>query len=154
VKDKQKAEEYRIDKIPAVVVAGDLDYGIRFFGIPSRYDFVSLLEAITVESNRDAMFSPETAEILKPLDRPVHIQVFVTPMCPYCPVAVKTAHRFAIAKEHIRADMIESVEFPHLAARYGVMSVPKTVMNETFSIGGALPEKQFAEQVMKAVRGG
>jgi predicted DsbA family dithiol-disulfide isomerase len=48
----------------------------------------------------------------------------------------------------------EFVEFPHVAAKYGVVSVPKTVVNETFSIEGALPEKQFAEQVMKAVRGG
>ncbi len=154
VEDKERVHQYRIDKIPAVAVAGEVDYGIRFFGIPSGYEFVSLLEAITVVSNRDAMLSPETAEILKPLDRPVHIQVFVTPTCPYCPMAVKIAHRFAVAKEQIRADMIEVVEFPHVAAKCGVVSVPKTVVTETFFIEGALPEKQFAEQVMKAVRGG
>jgi len=151
VRDKEKAEQYRIDKIPAVVVEGEIDHGIRFFGIPSGYEFGSLLEAITVVSNRDAVLAPETVEILKPLDRPVHIQVFVTPTCPYCPIAVKTAHRFALAREEIRSDMIESSEFPHLANKYAVMSVPKVVVNETFSFEGALPEKPFAEQVMKAV---
>lgn len=49
--------------------------------------------------------------------------------------------------------MIESSQFPHLANKYAITSVPKVVINETFSSEGALPEKQFAEQVMNAVRG-
>jgi glutaredoxin-like protein len=153
VKDKEKVEQYRIDKIPAVVVEGEVDYGIRFFGVPSGYEFGSLLEAVNVVSRRNAILAPETLEILQPLDRDVHIQVFVTPTCPYCPIAVKTAHRFAFAKEEIRADMVESTGFPHLANKYGVMSVPKVIVNETFSFEGALPEKEFAVQVMKAVQG-
>jgi glutaredoxin-like protein len=153
VEDQEKASQYGIDKIPAVAVMGETDSGIRFFGIPSGYEFGSLLEAITVVSNQDAMLAPETAEILKPLDREVHVQVFVTPTCPYCPVAVKTTHRLAFARKEIRADMIDVSEFPHLANKYDVMSVPKVVINETFSFEGALPEKQFADQVMKAVQG-
>lgn len=153
VKDKEKVEQYGIDKIPAVVVEGEVDYGIRFFGVPSGYEFGSLLEAVNVVSRKNAILAPETLEILKPLDRDVHIQVFVTPTCPYCPIAVKTAHRFAFAKEQVRADMVESTEFPHLANKYGVMSVPKIIVNETFSLEGALPEREFAEQVMKAVQG-
>ena len=153
VEDQEKASQYGIDKIPAVAVMGQTDSGIRFFGIPSGYEFGSLLEAITVVSNQDAMLAPETEEILRVLDHEVHVQVFVTPTCPYCPVAVKTAHRLAFGRKEIRADMIDSSEFPHLANKYAVMSVPKVVINETFSFEGALLEKQFAEQVMKAVRG-
>jgi glutaredoxin-like protein len=152
VADKEKVEQYGIDKIPAIVVEGEVDYGIRFFGVPSGYEFGSLLEAANVVSRRNAMLAPETLEILKPLDRNVHIQVFVTPTCPYCPIAVKTAHRFAFAKEQVRADMVESTEFPHLANKYGVVSVPKIIVNDTFSIEGALPEREFALKMMEAVR--
>jgi alkyl hydroperoxide reductase subunit AhpF len=35
VKDKQRVEKYKIDKIPATVVEGDKDYGIRIYGIPN-----------------------------------------------------------------------------------------------------------------------
>ena len=154
LKDTEKVNAYGIDKVPAIVVEGEKDSRIRFYGLPSGYEFGSLLEAANIVSRNNAMLAPETLEILKPLDRPVHIQVFVTPNCPYCPIVVKTAHRFAFAKEQIRADMVESTMFPHLTSRYAVMSVPKVVINESFSFEGAVPEKQFAEQVMRAVQGG
>jgi alkyl hydroperoxide reductase subunit AhpF len=43
--DKDKADEYGIDKIPAIAVVGAKDYGVRYFGIPSGYEFMSLLTA-------------------------------------------------------------------------------------------------------------
>ena len=47
-------------------------------------------------------------------------------------------------------DMIESAEFPHLVTKYGVMGVPKVVINEEFGFEGALPESSFVDEVMKA----
>ncbi|MCK5119172.1 MAG: thioredoxin family protein, partial [Candidatus Latescibacteria bacterium] len=46
VSDKEKVEQYGIDKIPAIVVEGEKDYGIRFYGIPGGYEFTSLMEDI------------------------------------------------------------------------------------------------------------
>ena len=51
---------------------------------------------------------------MRGLGRPVHIQVFVTPTCPYCPQAVRLAHQFALESDQIRGDMIEATEFPEL----------------------------------------
>jgi glutaredoxin-like protein len=79
VTDKAKAEQYRIDKIPATVVMGDKDYGIRFFGIPSGYEFVSILESIVMVSKRDSGLSPETKKKLGGIKKPLHLEVFVTP---------------------------------------------------------------------------
>lgn len=47
--------------------------------------------------------------------------------------------------------MVESSEFPHLANRYSVMAVPKTVVNEQVALEGALPESDFLEGVMQAI---
>ncbi len=52
VEDKDQVEQYNIDKIPAVVVAGDNDYGIRYFGIPAGYEFSSVIEDIIDVSNK------------------------------------------------------------------------------------------------------
>jgi len=46
--------------------------------------------------------------------------------------------------------MIESSEFPHLSQKYNVFGVPKTIINETISIDGAVPEEAFLEHVLKA----
>ncbi len=149
---KAVAEVYGIDKIPAIVVLGegDRDYGIRFFGVPAGYEFSSLLEAIKMAASGDSGLSPEAKKALAGLKNPVHIQVFVTLTCPYCPMAVQLAHRCAVESEHVRADMIEASEFPHLANRYGVYAVPKVVMNERVSFEGALPEKAFVDYLLAA----
>ena len=148
--DKEKSQQYKIDKIPAVVVEGERNYGIRFFGIPGGYEFNSLISAIYDVSRRSTDLSLESKDRIGKIDKPIHIQVFVTLTCPYCPSAVEIAHRLALESEYITSDMIESAEFPHLASKYGVMGVPKVVINEEFGFQGALPESSFVDEVIKA----
>jgi hypothetical protein len=63
---------------------------------------------------------------------------------------VRLAHQFALESDLITADMVEATEFPHLAQRYQVRGVPRTVVNETGFIDGGLPEAAFVEQVLEA----
>jgi glutaredoxin-like protein len=83
VKDKEVAEHYNVDKIPALVImkGGDdpKDYGIRFFGIPSGYEFSTVVEDIMMVSNGDSGLSGDTKTYLANLKEPLHLQVFVTP---------------------------------------------------------------------------
>ncbi len=58
--------------------------------------------------------SPDTRLMLANLNRPVHIRVFVTYGCPYCPSAVRLAHKLAMASDLITAEGISSEEFPEL----------------------------------------
>ncbi len=61
------------------------------------------------------------------------------------------AHKLAIESEHIRADMVEAMEFPHLANKYQVFGVPLTVINETTRVEGMVPESALVEALLKAV---
>jgi glutaredoxin-like protein len=151
IADKEKAAEYGIDKIPGTVIMGEKDYGVRFFGIPSGYEYTSLIEAITDVSRRRTELSQPTRDALKAIDRAVHIQVFVTPTCPYCTTAVRLGHQFAMESSWIKADMVESTEFPLLANKFKVYGVPKTVVNETVAFEGAVPEEEFLARVLEAV---
>ncbi len=150
--NKEKVQQYKIDKIPAIVVEAEKDYGIRFFGIPGGYEFNSLISSIMDVSRGTADISPESKDKIAEINKPIHIQVFVTLTCPYCPAAVQMAHKFALESEYITSDMIESAEFPHLTNKYQVMGVPKVVINETFSFEGALPESAFLDEIMKAYK--
>lgn len=80
VTDKEVTEKFNIDKIPATVVMGDEDSGIRFYGIPSGYEFSSLLESIRMISTGESGLGKSSREILGKLKKPLHLQVFVTPM--------------------------------------------------------------------------
>jgi len=77
--DKQKVEEYQVDKIPATVIEGEKDYGIRYYGAPVGYEFATLLTGIADVSKVQSNLKPETKKALKEIDQGVHLQVFVTP---------------------------------------------------------------------------
>lgn len=150
VADAEKAKQYGVDKVPALIVMGEKDYGIRFYGLPFGYELATLLEAIINVSRRKTDLSEETKNKLKEVKVPVHIQVFVTLTCPYCPIVASIAHKFAIESDLIRADVVDSGEFPHLAQKYAVMGVPKTVINEKVDFMGPITEDLFAQQVLLA----
>ena len=82
--DSDLAAKYNVDKAPGVVIAakeGDqvTDFGVRLAGIPSGHEFSSLIQDILLVSNRDSGLNPQTREFLKGLDKPILLQVFVTP---------------------------------------------------------------------------
>lgn len=151
VKDQMKAKELRVDRIPAIAVIGTKDHGVRFYGIPSGYEFTSLVGAIIDVSRGDSGLSQKTKDALKAIDRSIHIQVFVTPTCPYCPAAVRLAHKMAIESDMVWAEMVEATEFVPLAQKYRVTSVPKIVINENYEIQGTLPEDLFASHLLHAL---
>lgn len=155
VKHKDIAEQYNIDKIPAtvVMVGGDdaVDYGIRYYGSPSGYEFSSLIHDILMVGGGDTELSEESKQWLASLTEPVHFQVFVTPTCPYCPQAVLLAHKMAMQSDLVTADMVEANEFPQLSMKYNLMGVPRTVINEDIHIEGAVPEQMLLARVKEAL---
>jgi predicted DsbA family dithiol-disulfide isomerase len=62
---------------------------------------------------------------------------------------VRLAHRFAMENDLIQADCIESTEFPDLAAKYRVYAVPRTVINGTAAVEGAVPESFMLDAILK-----
>ena len=153
VNDAEVAEAHGIDKIPAIKLIGEVDHGVRYFGMPMGYEFTVIVEDIIDVSWGTSNMDPETMGNVLPIEDKTHIQVFVSPTCPYCPQMVRAAHKFAILNPSITADMVEMTEFPHLVQKYDVMGVPKTIVNEEFSIEGAYPEKAFSEYVKMASEG-
>ena len=77
--DREQRDAYKIDKIPATVIMGEEDQGIRFYGIPSGYEFATLLETILMVSKGESGLSAETRKRLQELTKPLHLEVYVTP---------------------------------------------------------------------------
>jgi len=150
VRDASKAKEYAVDKVPALVVMGEKDFGVRFYGLPYGYELQTLLDAVINVSKKQTDLSDETKNRLKEIKKPVHIQVFVTLTCSYCSIVAGLAHKFAIENELIKAEVIDVSEFPQVGLKYGVMGVPKTVINEKIEFVGAFPEDLFLEHILLA----
>lgn len=149
--DSDLVRDLGIDKLPAVIIETPGVYSVRYFGLPSGFEFSSLVSDIVDVSRGGTELPADLKKMIRGIDHDVHIQVFMTPTCPYCPSVVRIAHQMAIENpEHIRADAIEASEFPHLVEKYRIDAVPTVVVNEKVQFEGALPDKDFAEKVMRA----
>lgn len=157
--DGDLAARYNVDKAPGLVIAAKeaeqvTDFGVRLAGIPSGHEFTSLIQDILLVSNRDSGLNPQTREILKGLDKPILLQVFVTPTCPYCPRAVVLAHQMAMESPMIQAEMVEATEFPELSMRHNVSGVPQTTINDGKAhVVGAVPEGNLLAEIQRVLAG-
>jgi alkyl hydroperoxide reductase subunit AhpF len=78
--DADEKARYGVARSPAIVILGEGDErGLRMYGAPSGYEFVSLVEAILLCGTRQLDLQPQTLEWLARVDKPLHLQVFTTP---------------------------------------------------------------------------
>lgn len=137
--------------LPAMAFRSDsLPGRSRFFGIPSGYEFLTLVENIVDLSRNANHLSEATQSALAGISQPAQVRVFVTPTCTFCPSAVRMAHQMAMSSPFVTADIIEANEFQELTERFNVYGVPKTIVNERVEFEGAVPEKVFLGKVLAA----
>jgi len=154
VKDSIEAKKYNVDKIPAIVLLdkNKQDTGIKFYGIPGGYEINSFIETLIEVSGRKKKIDTGVLARIQQIDKPVHIQVLISLQCPYCPDAVHAGNIIALENSMIRSEMIDAAEFPHIAGKYNVTSVPKTIINETNEFTGALPVEKIIEIIEAALK--
>jgi alkyl hydroperoxide reductase subunit AhpF len=80
VLEKERAAQYSVDKIPAIVVLRDGDdTRIRFFGAPAGYEFMSLVEAVILAGGDESGLSDDSKKLMTQIREPLALEVFVTP---------------------------------------------------------------------------
>ncbi len=65
---------------------------------------------------------------------------------------VVLSHQMAFENPKVRGDMVEASEFPHLAQKYHVMGVPRTVINGEHHVEGRVPEAILLEKLFEAIK--
>ena len=79
VADKELATQHGVDKIPATVLVGEKDYGMRFYGVPAGYEFNVLVQDIRDVGKRDPNLPDMVRSELAAVDQPVHLQTIISP---------------------------------------------------------------------------
>ena len=148
--DSQVAKAQGIARIPAILLSADGSPRLKFYGAPLGYEMATIIEDIKTISRGVSPLSTDTRRKLRQINQAVHIQVFVTPSCPYCPALGRIAHAMALENPLVSADVVEVQEFPNLGQTYGVRSVPLTVINENIRFAGAVSESELLEKVLQA----
>lgn len=136
---------------------GEARTNLRFVGLPSGYEFSTLLETILMVGASEAPASDTLTDVAG-IDADLRLRTFVTPTCPHCPRSVITAYRFALVNPRIVAEGIEANEFPTLSSGYRISGVPDTVVEglggtkvAATRVLGAQPEAAFLGAVRQAI---
>lgn len=150
----EEAERLGIDRAPATIFVDKEgnDLSVHFYGIPSGYEFNTLIEDIIDISNNSPDLPEDIIESVKEIEDDVLLQVFITPTCPYCPRAVRIAHQMSMVNPRIRGEMIEAIEFRELSEKYNVSGVPKTVINNGAAEQvGAVPAQVILDKINQVI---
>lgn len=148
--EADEAREQGIPRIPAIVMGPESGGRARFYGLPLGYELPVFIESLKSVSRGATRLSVNTRKQLRRVNRPVRLQVFVTPGSEVSAGMALLAHAMAVECAHVTADVIEAEEFPDLARRYGVRQVPLTVINEIATVNGMVSEGELLERVMQA----
>jgi glutaredoxin-like protein len=149
--DTDLAKKLGVTHHPAIVLEGKEEYKIKFYGIPAGHEFGAFIGSIIDVSHGTPSLPQEIVEDINSIDKPIHIRVFVTPQCPYCPGMTRLAFGAAMINPLIDAEVFESLEMQQEAVKYQVFGVPKTIFNETTSVEGLTPPEMFVEKLFESI---
>lgn len=145
------AEKFGVDKTPAVVIDSVANnHNVRFYGLPGGREFPNLLQGIVMASQGKSGLAANTKLALAKIDKDIQVQVFTTPTCPYCPPLASMAIAMAQENPHIKAEIVEISEFPHVATKYQIQGVPTVILSDVLMFVGAVPEENFIDAINQA----
>ena len=147
-KNKDMATKYNIELVPAIVVIGKEDYGIKHYGFPGGKEFNPLLEVIISSSMESPKVSEEIGKKINTISNPVEVKIFVTPTCPSCPDMVRGAYYYSLVSDKVSTVTIMSNEFEEYSKNYKINAVPTVVFNEGFSKEGPMAEETFVNYLV------
>ncbi len=133
-KDDQIAKKLMTRYVPAFIY--DTKHkNIRYYGLPSGQEFAPFIYIHQYIAENHVKIPREAIENIEAIENPMHIKIFVTPECPYCPLVVDELNQMALVNNLLLVETIEAVELPLEADMYGVMYVPYIVITD--------PDKQL-----------
>jgi thioredoxin reductase (NADPH) len=134
---------------PTLLIAPE-KYSIRWLGAPMGEEARSFLETLILVGLDKSHLSDQSLGVIKKIDSPRNIKVFVSPTCPYCPQQVVNAVKAAVElPEYISLEIIDIQSEPELANQYSAQSVPQAFANEILIAQGAQPEEVFMLSLLK-----
>ena len=124
----EAARKWDIDAVPAIVVRGELNRPLRFFGTPAGAFLPAFIGG-----------PPALAETLHRLRRPIHVRVLASLAHAASGPAMAAACALALASPRVRVTVYAIDEFPELGARLRINRIPATFMDDRIGFAGSNP---------------
>ena len=139
----EMARKWKAEQSPTLIIDPD-KYNIRWLGAPVGEETRTFVQALIMLGTGKTNLGEQAKKILRQIDTPRQIKLFVSPLCPYCPQQAVNALMAAIERpEMISLEIIDIQANPDIADEYSAQGVPQTYANEKLMAQGAQPEELF-----------
>ena len=147
--DHELAKKWNITSSPTLLIAPE-QYSIRWLGAPMGEEARTFLELLILVGLGKSQLSDQSLNVIKKIDSPRNVKVFVSPTCPYCPQQAVNAVKAAIElPQFVALEIIDIQSEPELANQYAAQSVPQAFANDVLIGQGAQPEEVFVLSLQK-----
>lgn len=147
--DHELAQRYNVSSSPTILIEPER-FSLRWLGAPMGEEARTFLDALLLIGYGESQFNDQTKAVLKKLDTPRQVKIFVSPTCPYCPQQAINGVKAAIEKpEQVSVEIIDIQSETELANQYGAQSVPQAFANDVLIGQGAQAEEVFALSLLK-----
>ena len=147
--DHEMARKWKVDSSPTLLIDPER-YNIRWMGAPMGEEGRSFLEAMLLVGMGKSDLSDQSLQVIRRLDTPRTVKIFVSPTCPYCPQQAVNGLKAAIERpDMIALEIIDIQCRPDLAEQYEAHSVPQAYANDVLIGQGAQQEEVFLSSLLK-----
>src|SRR3990172_6711447 len=150
VMDRDKSNQYGIERVPAIVLQGGDGEVATFYGLVEDVLLTLFLDTIQSLSNTKVWFPEDVRRVLRHLDHDVGIRVFVDSKCPRCRLVAETAIGRSPGRRFVATDIIGADNFPEVVKKHSLGKLPMTIFGENLQMEGHVTESEFLEMIFDA----
>ena len=142
IKIKKRASDSDTE-LPAILVGSRLKYQAVPLG-PELGPFLEALDNHLDSPGANAAGVPD----LDSLDVPAHLQVYISPHCPYCPQTVRKLLPLVQANSNISISVIDGTLFTDMTDKAVIKSVPTVILDTDFRWTGSVDMAELIETII------
>ncbi len=131
--------------VPCVLIRGELNRPLRFYGAPNGHLLVAMIRAMVLASTRQAKPSVQMKRALSKLRRPTRLRLLGSAMDPNSGQAALAACAATLLSPKLQTDVFAIEEFVEVGARTGVNALPALFIDDRLFAAGLVEPLSLVE---------
>ena len=130
--------------VPALSIVHPHRGKIHYMAAPEGPEEAPFINALTAMDSVNYAYRDK----LEKMEMAAEIIVFIAASCPHCPKAVSAANAVALMSPAVTTIIVDAQHNEELAAKFGVKSVPCTLLDRGLSIVGEITVAELVERIL------
>ena len=142
---QEQVKRRDIVDVPCVLIRGELNRPLRFYGAPNGHLLVAMIRAMVLASTRQSKPSVKMKRILSKLRRPTRLRLLGSAADPMAGQAALAACAAALLSPKLQTDVFAIEEFAEIGARSGVTALPALFIDDRLFAAGLVEPFEMVE---------